>query len=178
MTEGSREGVDVDDFLNENGLSDLKDSFVEKQVSLEELADFTNNELNAFAKDLGLSEQQTARFITGIRKLKPTKSTSTGISGEPGVSSGVMNKKNVTGVSGGNADLVHLIISPQEHEAITKLHERFDKTTSLIKQLESSFDTLKKKMETCVSKILLPVWKWYTNKFMNGKPSYLMLLIP
>jgi len=145
MTEGSREGVDVDQFLKENDFSGLKASFIEKQVSLEELADFTDSELNAFARDLELDEEQTLRFITAIRKLKPLKSTSTGVSGEPNVSS--INKKSRDG--GGNGDLIHLIISPQEHEAITKLHERYDKTTSLIKQLEQSFDTLKKNGEVC-----------------------------
>jgi len=99
MTEGSREGVDVDQFLKENDFSGLKASFIEKQVSLEELADFTDSELNAFARDLELDEEQTLRFITAIRKLKPLKSTSTGVSGEPNVSS--INKKAVTVVEMG-----------------------------------------------------------------------------
>jgi len=143
MTEGSPEGLDVDQFLKDNELSHLKDLFVEKQVSPEELADFNNTELMAFAKDLQLNEEQTSRFISAIRKIKPMKSTMTStVSGESSIGTS-LNKRS--SMASGNVDLVHLIISPQEHEAITKLHERFDKTNVLLKDLESSFDTLTKK---------------------------------
>ncbi|ETO10562.1 hypothetical protein RFI_26817 [Reticulomyxa filosa] len=160
------EGVDVDKFLEENDLLDLKESFVEKQYrkgvetgrkkrgnfkKLQRVCMFVTiykKKNDQTTKKTELDDVRTAAFIAAIRKIKGSKSTSTSAIGEPNVSSSAPRAKK-SGVVSGNADLVHLIISPQEHEAITKLHERFDQTSSLVKQLEQSFDTLKKNGESC-----------------------------
>ncbi len=49
--------------------------------------------------------------------------------------------------------MVHVIVSPAEHAAISKLYERYDTCASLVKTLENSFETLEENGNKCVKDV-------------------------
>ncbi len=63
--------VDVKKFLSENKLQRAEKIFTERDVQIEELIDFNKDELNEFAKDIGLDTLQRKRFVKAIIALKP-----------------------------------------------------------------------------------------------------------
>ncbi|ETO04941.1 hypothetical protein RFI_32456 [Reticulomyxa filosa] len=61
---------DVSAWLAVNKLSYIEPTFLERNISIEELADFNTEELRDFAKDLKLDALATRRFIKAIEDQK------------------------------------------------------------------------------------------------------------
>ena len=144
--EGTEGGViDVTKFLADNKLTYVADKFKEKDVSIEELFEFTSEELNEWAaSDLGLDTLARKRLIKAVSALKPKTPQEEDLSSLP---SHFGNR----GAQGGQP--AHVIVSPEEHEAISKLYQRFDDTSNLISSLESSFNMLEKSAIDCKTSV-------------------------
>ncbi len=155
--EGGRKAVDVSKFLKENRLERATKAFLEREIAIEELTEFAEDELADFATDLGLDTLQRKRFIKAIIALRPdadsnnpnqpssettTSYPSQTLNTSPSVFSRASSKPL-------NSDLHHVMLSRDENKAMKKLFARFDKTMILGKELESSFKTLGMASENC-----------------------------
>jgi len=143
------ERIDRKKWLLENKLNDVEHIFEERDVAIEELTEFDQEELNEFAKDIGLDTLQRRRFVRAILSL---------------IESGVSRKK-VTVVQTSQqgeassstkvnpSQLIHVIVSPQEHEAITKIYDRYNQTKQLLGELDKSMDVLDERKGQCKEQI-------------------------
>ena len=52
-------------------------------------------------------------------------------------------------IGGSQKNATHVIVSPEEHEAISKLYERYEDSSKLLVQLKGSFDLLAGSAEKC-----------------------------
>ncbi|ETO34123.1 putative serine-rich protein, partial [Reticulomyxa filosa] len=200
--EGSS-GVNVKKWLADNKLSEVEKVFLEREIQIEELADFQAEELADFAKDLG--KKKSVFFATSkkkkknwvkqyiiyiyisiqdMRKARPpaygessgmsttgmltsTLSTTTsstlttsslsstsGYGGEPSSGLTTTTGMSVFGSSSSSSSSnVHVMVSPQEHKAMNKLQQYFDKSGLVVQQLTSSPAALKKSATECESEI-------------------------
>eukprot|EP01084_Bolivina_argentea_P078869 143119_1 len=97
------EGINVAEWLKQNKLIHLQDIFLSKNITIEELVDFQDNELDEFAKNiLKLDILSKKRFVKAINKIKQTNVTLS------------TSKRH------------HVIISSYEQAALTKLYTKFD----------------------------------------------------
>jgi len=67
---GSETIIDVKQWLKDNKLSEAEQYFIESEITIEELIQFTETELSEFGKDIGLDTLQKRRFIKAIEKLQ------------------------------------------------------------------------------------------------------------
>eukprot|EP01084_Bolivina_argentea_P006614 12550_1 len=108
QTEGAAK-IDVKKWLNENKLGQFYDLFQEKQIDIEEIAEFSDYDIEQFAKEtLKLGVLSRKRFINAINKIKQKQM--------------VINKQLQTVKSPKR----HVIISTAEQNALNSLYERFD----------------------------------------------------
>ena len=67
---GEKCPIDVKKWLLENKLMKLCDIFSKRNVKIEELCEFEDNELKQLSKDIKLDILDTKRFIKAIHKLQ------------------------------------------------------------------------------------------------------------
>jgi len=161
-SEGSG-SVDVKQWLKENKLTEVEKIFLEREVSIEELTDFNENDLLEFGKDIGLDTLQRKRFVKAIQKLQINK-TSVNANVNPNVNNNVtmLNRQPSSQSSTNNFGTqnqqqqpqlankpTQVIVSPEEHEAISKLYQKYDESGKLILQLEASFENIEKSANGC-----------------------------
>jgi len=173
---GEGGGVDVKKWLADNKLTEVEKVFLERDIQIEELADFEAAELADFAKDLGLDTLQRRRFVKAIQDMRQAKNAYRGgesdgvITGTTAITTtttGIPTSLTVTsrpgtfsttfgsyGESGGvttssRSGNVHVMMSPQEHKAMNKLQQYLDKCNSLLQQLSQYPNTLKGSEADC-----------------------------
>ena len=128
-------GIDTEQWLSANKLSDVVDMFVERDISIEELADFEQGDLASFADDLKLDTLAKRRFLKAMRKLR-----------QPQAQVPVASAKR------------KVIISSEEEQALNDLYRRFDECSELqttiqtalvpsnVQGLEHAFDIMLEKL--------------------------------
>eukprot|EP01084_Bolivina_argentea_P102142 183036_1 len=121
MAEGSgteqHKKIDVDEWLKKIKLGDTATKIIkDKDVTIEELMDFEEEDLQLFAHDLGLDTLAKYRMIKSIKSLKTTK-----IKSKP---------------------RRHVIVSSDEHNAIMKLYAQYDKVSTLSKTIQHAIETI------------------------------------
>eukprot|EP01084_Bolivina_argentea_P127275 225115_1 len=140
--------INVEQFLKDAKITEIAAVFKNREISIEELIECDSHDLESFATDvLKLDALQKNRFIKAISKHKSTQTIDT---------------FSTTGYKSN----FHVIVSASEHNAITKLYEKYDKAASLtvllhnatlslnhtetmiIKQIENIFDSLMDKLES------------------------------
>ena len=64
--------IDTKQWLKDNKLGEpeIYNIFVKRNIMIEELTQFNNDDLKAFADDIGLELLQKKRFIKGVERLK------------------------------------------------------------------------------------------------------------
>eukprot|EP01083_Nonionella_stella_P235186 827236_1 len=141
MTEGQT--IDREQFLKDNKLGDKLDVFVKRDITIEELLEFDKADLKLFAKELGLDALSQNRLVKAIMKLKP----------DINVASSMGTMSMGTGMTGSmsmpSKSATHVIVSPEEHDAISKLYERYEDSNKLIVNLKESFDLLSTSASKC-----------------------------
>eukprot|EP01084_Bolivina_argentea_P225764 381439_1 len=130
MTEGQT--LDRVQFLKDNKLSDVLDIFIKRDIVIEELIEFDITDLQQFATDIGLDILQKKRFIKAINSLKPINKTQQTIN---------------------SAKLRHIIISTDEHNAISKLYEQYQSISKLMESINNSFNILEQSLSSITSTI-------------------------
>eukprot|EP01083_Nonionella_stella_P280325 953658_1 len=73
-TDPGNQPIDREKFLRENKLGDIVDIFVKRDIDIEELLEFDDENLRSFAKDIGLDSLQQNRIVKAINKLKSVSS--------------------------------------------------------------------------------------------------------
>jgi len=132
----SKPRIDVDKWLTANKLTSTAKEIKERQLSIAELADMDANNFKDFADSVGLDTLARKRFAKALLLLKP-----------PGALTGTTQiqniDKNLNGAFGGlgliqyrpRDDGSSTVVTPQEHEMITQLYERFVRTALLVQNL-------------------------------------------
>eukprot|EP01084_Bolivina_argentea_P059413 108500_1 len=128
--------IDVVKFLKNNKLTDVIHIFQKRDITVEELIEFEPDDLAAFASDLGLDALQKNRFIKAIKKLQSSITSK----------SSLPTSNNITKVK-------HIIISQEEHNAISKLYESYKNASTLIENINKSFISINKSEENCIKNI-------------------------
>jgi len=161
--------------LTDNKLNDVEKAFLEREIQIEELAEFEEGELADFAKDLGLDTLQRRRFVKAIQDVRrakssygegggmsttgsyPTNTTTTTTSPTTASNYSTLGGSTSYGEPSGNVTSrsgnVHVMMSPPENKAMTKLHQYVDKCNFLLQQLSLSNDALKKSIVDCDTEI-------------------------
>ena len=161
MTEGQT--IDRAQFLKDHKLGDVLNIFEERDIAIEELLEFDKGDLRQFAKEIGLDVLSQNRLVKAIDRLRPSPTTSaaapmmgtTGMTGMTGITGSGTSSTTPGGFSafsamgGGGGKKTHVIVSPEEHEAISKLYERYEDSSKLLVQLKDSFDSLAGSAEKC-----------------------------
>merc|ERR1712113_665167 len=60
-----------------------------------------------------------------------------------------MSMNRMSGKVGSSKNATHVIVSPEEHDAISKLYERYEDSSKLIVSLKDSFNLLTKSATKC-----------------------------
>jgi len=136
----SEEGdaINVKEFLTSNKLADVLDIFVKREITIEELIEFDKDDLNEFGQSIGLDLLQRKRFVKAVLKLQPQ-----------GVSAPQSAMTTTGQYISTSKSPQHVIVSPEEHEAISSLNVRYNETGKLIKDLEGSFAKLEESSKQC-----------------------------
>jgi len=71
--EGVIEKIDVSVWLSVNKLNELEFEFLRRQITVEELIDFSTNDFNELCLDLGLDTLQKKRLLSAIEMYKEQK---------------------------------------------------------------------------------------------------------
>eukprot|EP01084_Bolivina_argentea_P091067 163988_1 len=128
--------VNVDEWLKQNKLSDIADIFKQRDVTIEELIEFEDTDLKAFANDtLKLDTLASSRFLSGIKRLRPKKIEQTALKHK-------------------------VIISNKEQNAISQLYERYESTTKLQQEIRDSLEQFNgenqcnQKIETIINDLI------------------------
>ncbi len=151
--EGGGKVVDVDKFLAENKLERAKKAFLEREIAIEELVEFDEDELMDFAKDLGLDTLQKRRFVKAILSLRPENQGPSTSSYRPKEELGSPSVFSRASSKPLTSDLHHVMLSRDENKATKKLFARVDKTMVLGKELEGSFRLLTMASQGCEEEI-------------------------
>eukprot|EP01084_Bolivina_argentea_P277831 474475_1 len=117
MEEGNN-CIDIEQWLKSNKLSEIYAVFKRRDVTIEELIEFDENDLITFVKqDLKLDILQSKRFMKGINKIKQKNQL------QP-LSKPII-KHNV-------------ILSIKEQNALTKLYQRFDECSQIQMNIQNT----------------------------------------
>eukprot|EP01084_Bolivina_argentea_P085399 154346_1 len=115
MTEGKQS--DINEWLKQTKLGDkAAQKIIQRDVSIDELIEFEDDDLEDFAKQLELDTLAKNRFIASIRKLKHQKNTN-------------LSKRRV-------------FISQEENNAMLKLYEQYNKLSSLCSSIQKSIQSI------------------------------------
>ena len=181
--EGHTIAVDVWLSINRITNSSVIKTFEEKQITIEELLEFSETDLRSFCKDLQFDTLTTTRIIKGVTATKkeqnsiaapaaPAAPTSNptdinviessiipqppmienmdgnplqniiqnmnendGNDDENNLNEEPMNNDN----KGQQGQVQHVIVSPQEHEAMESMYKRYDHTSTLQETIQKSF---------------------------------------
>ena len=159
----SEKVIDVEQFLKDAKISDKAEYLKSREITIEELCEFDNEELQSFAiNDLKLDALSKNRFIKAISKhQKPAPSTTPG--GFTGLS---MNYRPATH---------HVIVSPAEHNGITKLYQQYDKSSALSQTLQNSVLSLNESQSIVINEIEQQ-FKYLYSTLQQKKESLLSLI--
>jgi len=156
--------IDITKWLADNKLQKIEEVFRQRDVGLDEIIEFTEQELNDFATDLQLDTLQKKRFVKAVQDLQPkNKQPSSNIDTYQPTSSftttltttssfEASNKwqpSSSTSSSSPSSLSMMPVSSPQEQKTIQKLTLVQDKTYKLINELQNSFQTLDQSSTEC-----------------------------
>jgi len=156
--------IDITKWLADNKLQKIEEVFRQRDVGLDEIVEFTEQELNDFATDLQLDTLQKKRFVKAVQDLQPkNKQPSSNIDTYQPTSSftttltttssfEASNKwqpSSSTSSSSPSSLSMMPVSSPQEQKTIQKLTLVQDKTYKLINELQNSFQTLDQSSTEC-----------------------------
>ncbi|ETO28055.1 hypothetical protein RFI_09075 [Reticulomyxa filosa] len=163
-----RHRIDRKKWLSENKLNDVERIFEERDVAIEELTEFNEEELNEFAKDIGLDTLQRRRFVKAILSLVENRVVA------KGVASGQTSQQGEVGSTTkvNPSQLIHVIVSPQEHDAITKVYDRYNRAKQLLVDLEKSTNVLEERKGQCKEEIKSQMVKLIQQ--LENKKAYLL----
>eukprot|EP01084_Bolivina_argentea_P042693 78703_1 len=106
------EGIDAKEWLKSNKLLSIYDVFQSRNITIEEITEFDDNDIKLFAKDtLKLDVLSQKRFIKAIAKIK--------YKNKP------LQKKMI------KPQRQKVIISATEQQGLTKLYEKFDECSQI-----------------------------------------------
>merc|ERR1712228_1026451 len=98
-------------------------------------------DLRAFAKEIGLDALSQNRLIKAITKLKPAQNAMAPSSFSTG--------STMSMTTSSNKAASHVIVSPEEHDAISALYQRYEDSTKLLSSLKTSFVSLEEAAKKC-----------------------------
>eukprot|EP01084_Bolivina_argentea_P016695 31210_1 len=145
MAEGQT--IDREQFLKDNKLGDVLDVFVKRDITIEELLEFDKSDLKLFAKEIGLDALSQNRLVKAITKLAPIQDMHAAPPSSSTLGTGFTSSLSTSFAPTGSA--THVIVSPEEHDAISKLYERYEDSSKLVVSLKQSFDLLKQSATQC-----------------------------
>lgn len=156
--------IDVEIFLEINRLSSVKETFLNRNITIEELLDFSETDLRSFAADIGLDTLLSNRLAKAIRNYEPQNviavqdTVSTDVNSMMVEADGNMDGDHnqhefKVPVSNNNEAVQHVIISPEENDCINNISHRYDHTSMLVSTIESSFVTADEACKQCKQEI-------------------------
>lgn len=149
---------DIDTWLKDNKLTDAAETFKKRGVELEELLEFDEEDLKAFAGEngLGLKVLSRSRFLKGVKKLQAMASPPMHNESKSKLFSTNKPKRKDSkkkGTSRSSTSNVRVIVSAEEHRAMRQLHEALDKTNSLRQSIVGGIEKLEQSEQHEVAKI-------------------------
>jgi hypothetical protein len=133
----SKPRIDISKWLADNKLTSKEKEIKERNVTIEELADMGADDFKNFADGVGLDTLARKRFLKALQQLKPPSKPSLMV-----VSQSVDKNLSVNVFGGLGAiqyrskeDGTSVVVTPQEHEMITQLYEKFIRTALLVQNL-------------------------------------------
>lgn len=168
LQEGSSGSVDVISWLKTNNLEPLVQTFQDRSITLEELAEiveFGDEELASFAKELSDDTNIQQNLIKAAKNLSIEPAQNDNLIAAPAApaKSSSINMMYPTPTPKSSGRSQHVIVSPAEHKAILTLFEKYDMVSKLrteiqtnMKPLESSTETAIKTIEDLFDNILKP----------------------
>eukprot|EP01084_Bolivina_argentea_P254586 428026_1 len=116
--ENAEKSIDIKEFLSKHKLLNILEILKSRDVTIEELMEFDDNDLASFSKeDLKLDTLQKTRFIKAVKSLNKSH---------------IPNKLNITNKP------KQLTISHDEEKALVKLNNTFDVVNKLLNDLNGS----------------------------------------
>eukprot|EP01084_Bolivina_argentea_P029505 54783_1 len=113
------------EFLNSNGLSDLVEQFMNEKISLQDLMDFDDVDLRDYLQSLSIKKSFIIRISSKIKKLKKSSNQCE------------------------SHQIVHVVLSEEEMQAMNQLDERNRKILSLLQETETTFNALNNSVAKC-----------------------------
>eukprot|EP01083_Nonionella_stella_P235185 827235_1 len=166
--------IAIDVWLSVNRVTDIEGvqkKFAERQITIEELLEFNENDLRSFCKELEFDTLTTTRIINGIKNT--LKESAAPAPAAPAASSNITDDiipisdninndiimppfedgnilnipiNNAEELPNNNNDIMnknnkvqHVIVSPQEHEAMEKMYKKYDIASTLSENITKSY---------------------------------------
>eukprot|EP01084_Bolivina_argentea_P296295 510267_1 len=150
MNKERKEDMDVDKWLKSNNLTKLKPLFEDNDLIIEELCEFDDEQLTAFIAEQQeiYKNQRYFDVLTQHRFKKAIKNTKQTINNENPSNNLIHTNININNKPQNNNN--HLIVTPQEHEAINKLYNHYD---NICKLKDSIQENAFKQLEQCSNKL-------------------------
>ena len=138
--------VNVKQWLQDNKLSSCLAIFTERDIEVEELTDFSDDELHAFAQtELSLDTLARKRFVKAIAGLRQSGGANSQVAAAAAAAPAAVAAPSSSSGSTGSTNRrppKQVILSPAEHRGITKLFAQFDTMTDLHERIKLSLKSL------------------------------------
>eukprot|EP01084_Bolivina_argentea_P151828 264964_1 len=125
--------IEVKEWLKANKLEDIYDVFTKRDITIEEICEFENDDILQFAQELNLDSLARNRFIKAIRKIKQNNPNQN-------ITSNIIQPRKV-------------IVSSIEQESLNKLYQQFDNCSQLQNSIRIGYDTLDTVESECINNI-------------------------
>eukprot|EP01083_Nonionella_stella_P316124 1144610_1 len=166
--------IAVDVWLSVNRITNVdavQKKFAEREITIEELLEFTEQDLRSFCKELQFDTLTTTRLIHGVRNtLKESSMAAPAAPANPTDTSHITIKDDAFNISpiqyadgdvmpvipprnaepamNDNNNIQHVIVSPQEHEAMEQMYKRYDMASTLSETIQKSYGILNQSKES------------------------------